>query len=65
MSPHLKPARRLPKPKEKTKTRMPNALAVIRCPNSCTKMMIAEHDDEREGSGQKAHEIRRFSCSGA
>src|SRR5258708_2692685 len=40
VSPHWKPKRRLPKPNEKMNTLIPNALAVIRCPNSCTKMMI-------------------------
>ena len=39
VSPHLKPTRRRPKPKEKMKTRMPKALAVMKWPNSWKKIM--------------------------
>ena len=39
VSPHLKPASRGPKPKEKMKTRIPNAFAVMKCPNSWKKIM--------------------------
>src|ERR1700730_3854645 len=40
VSPRLKPKRRLPKPMEKTSTRMPQSLATAKWPNSWTRTMM-------------------------
>src|SRR5258708_972556 len=40
VSPRRKPKRRLPKPMEKTSTRMPQSLATAKWPNSWTRTMM-------------------------